>query len=208
MSAPPRPIPTLSKLDLAIETERLRLRPFRSEDLDDIWPVVSDPEFPKLMSWSAHTERAQAAGFIDATGASLADGTGATWAIEQGGHVIGCVALEDIAWTVRAWRVDRAELGYWLAPAHWGKGLMTEAADAAVRFGFHTIGLHKITVGCIAENTASRRVIEKLGFRFVGRQEDHVWRDGRWWSRLRYELTAGEWPDVHTTMRVSRPRPT
>jgi RimJ/RimL family protein N-acetyltransferase len=48
-------------------------------------------------------------------------------------------------------------------------------------------------------------VIEKLGFRPVGRYEDHVWRDGRWWSVLRYELTASEWGDVSTTMRVHRP---
>ncbi len=99
-----------------------------------------------------------------------------------------------------------AELGYWLAPAYWNKGLMTEAAAAAVRCAFQTIGLHKVTVGCIAENVASRRVIEKLGFRYVGRREDDVWRDGRWWSHLRYEMTAPEWPDVHTTMRVNRPR--
>ena len=54
---------------------------------------------------------------------------------------------------MRAWRVDRAELGYWLAPALWSQGLMTEAAhrggDASA---FETLGLHKITVGCFAEN--------------------------------------------------------
>jgi ribosomal-protein-serine acetyltransferase len=75
-----------------------------------------------------------------------------------------------------------------------------------VRCGFELIGLHKVTVGCIAENAGSRRVIEKLGFRPVGRLEDDVWRDGCWWSVLRYELTASEWSDVSTTMRVSRPR--
>ena len=52
----------------------------------------------------------------------------------------------------------------------------------------------------------SRRVIEKLGFRLIGRLEDDVWRDGRWWSVLAYELTQSEWSDVSTTMRVNRPR--
>ena len=61
-----------------------------------------------------------------------------------------------------------------------------------------------VTVGCFAENDASRRVIEKLGFRYVGRAEDDVWRDGQWRSHLRYELTAPEWPDVHTTTRIDR----
>jgi len=207
--APPRPaIPVLAKLDLVLETERLRLRPFSHADLDDLWPVVSDPEFPKHMSWRAHADRAETASFIDAANARVTEGTGVTWAIEHAGHAIGCIGLEGMVWGMRALRVDRAELGYWLAPAHWKRGLISEAADAAVRCGFHTIGLHKITVGCFVENLASRRVIEKLGFRPVGRLEDDVWRDGRWWSHLRYEMTAPEWPDVHTTMKVSRPRPT
>ena len=47
-------------------------------------------------------------------------------------------------------------------------------------------------------------MIEKLGFRFIGRHEDDVWRDGQWHTHLRYELTAPEWPDVHTTMQIDR----
>jgi len=74
------------------------------------------------------------------------------------------------------------------------------------RYGFETIGLHKIVVTCIAENVASRRVIEKAAFRWVGRAEDDVWRDGKWHAHLLYELTAPEWPDVHTTLRVPRPK--
>jgi len=139
---------------------------------------------------------------------ALEKGEGITWAIEREGRVQGVIGLDGITWQLRAWRVDRAELGYWLAPALWRQGLMTEAAHAVVRWGFETLGLHKIKVGCVSENGASRRVIEKVGFRYVGRLEDDVWRDNRWWSHLRFELTAGEWPDVHTTMRVSRPRPT
>jgi [ribosomal protein S5]-alanine N-acetyltransferase len=84
---------------------------------------------------------------------------------------------------------------------------MTEAATAVVRVAFETIGLHKVTTTCFVDNHASRRVIEKVGFRFVGRAEDDLWRDGRWITHLCYELTSPEWPDVHTTMRVSRPRP-
>ena len=56
-SAPPvgRP-PKLTLLDLVLVTGRLRLRPLQESDVGDIWPVVSDPEFPKMMSWAAHTE--------------------------------------------------------------------------------------------------------------------------------------------------------
>ena len=206
-SPPPRAtIPRLDQLDLVLDTGRLRLRPFRDADVDDLWPLVSDPELPRMMSWSAHTERSQTAEFIRHVNQAPTNGTGVVWAIEVDGRAQGCIGLESMQFALRAWRVDRAELGYWIAPALRGHGLMTEAAHAAVRTGFETIGLHKVTVGCIAENIGSRRVIEKLGFRAVGRLEDDVWRDGRWWSHLRYELTASEWTDVTTTMRVSRPR--
>jgi ribosomal-protein-alanine N-acetyltransferase len=205
-SAPPRAkIPKLDELDLVLATARLQLRAFEESDVDDLWPYVSDPALTKMMSWNAHTERGQTLDFIRRVNAGLANGSGVAWAIELDGRAAGCISLEDIEFELRAWRLDRAELGYWIAPSFWGRGLMTEAAQAVVRCGFELIGLHKVTVGCIAENTGSRRVIEKLGFRPVGRLEDDVWRDGRWWSVLRYELTASEWSDVSTTMRVSRP---
>jgi [ribosomal protein S5]-alanine N-acetyltransferase len=201
--SPPRPaIPQLARLDLVLETERLRLRPFTETDVDDIWPVVSNPDFPKMMSWAAHSDRSETLGFVQAVNKSLEQNVGVVWAIEHEQRVIGSIGLDSMVFALRAWRMDRAELGFWLAPEQWNKGLMTEAADAVVRCAFQTIGLHKVTVGCIAENVASRRVIEKLGFRYVGRLEDDVWRDGKWHSHLRYELTAAEWPDAHTTMRL------
>ncbi len=226
-SAPPRAkIPKLDELDLTLVTARLRLVPMQEPQVDptgagaavpasrslrtlvhDLWPYVSDPELPRMMSWEAHTDRGQTLAFIRHVSEQLANGTGVSWAIEHDGRAIGCIGLDGIAFQFRAWRVDHAELGYWIAPAMSGKGMMTEAANAVVRCGFETIGLHKITVGCVVENAGSRRIIEKLGFRSVGRCEDDMWRDGRWWSVLRYELTASEWPDVTTTMRVSRPRP-
>jgi [ribosomal protein S5]-alanine N-acetyltransferase len=208
-SAPPRAvIPRLSELTLTIETARLRLRPFIEADADAIWPVVSRPEFPKFMSWAAHKDRAETLGFVRGQIAKVAQNDGVGWAIEHEGKVVGCIAFDDIEWEMRALRVDRTELGYWIAPEVWGKGLMTEAATAVVRCGFETIGLHKITTQCFVTNPASRRVIEKVGFRFVGRAEDDIWRDGKWTTHLLYELTSPEWPDVHTTMPLSRPRPT
>ena len=211
MSSAPPPrtkIPTLSELDTVIITGRLRLRPLAEGDVDDMWPVVSDPEFPRMMTWAAHTDKQQTLDYVRYMQAAFAAGTAIAWAIEYQGKVVGNIGLDDIAFQRRASRVDRAELGYWLAPKLWNNGLMTEAATAAVRWGFDVLGLHKITVGCLVENLASKKVIEKLGFKYVGRLEDDLWRDDRWWSHLRYELTANEWVDVSTTLRVNRPHRT
>lgn len=206
-SPPPPAIPHLAALDLVLETARLRLRPFTEADVDDIWPVVSNPDFPKMMSWAAHTNRSETLGFVQAVNKGLEQNAGVVWAVEHEQRVIGSIGLDSMVFAMRALRIDRAELAFWLAPEHWNKGFMTEAADAVMPFAFHTIGLHKVTVGCISDNVASRRVIEKLGFRYVGRLEDDVWRDGRWHSLLRYELTAAEWPEAHETMRnLRRPK--
>jgi ribosomal-protein-alanine N-acetyltransferase len=207
-SPPPRAqLPKLDALDLVLVTSRLVLRPFRESDVEDLWPYVSDPALPRMMSWEAHTDRSQTLGFIRFVTEGLTRGTNVAWAIEHAGRAVGCISLDNIERQLRAWRVDRAELGYWIAPSLWGQGLMTEAAQAAVSTGFELLALHKITSGCLVENVGSRRVIEKLNFRPVGRHEDDVWRDGRWWSVLRYEQTLAEWGDVSTTLRVNRPRP-
>jgi RimJ/RimL family protein N-acetyltransferase len=202
---PRETIPKLSDVDVVLTTPRLKLRPLRDSDVDDLWPYVSDPQFPKMMSWAAHTDKEQTRAFIKAVNDGFVAGTNCVWAIEYVGKVWGTIGLDDITWEMRAWRVDRAEMGYWLAPPMWKQGLMTEAALAVMRFAFEVLGLHKLTIGCFAENAASRRVIEKCGFRYIGRYEDDVWRDGAWHAGLRFEMLANEWNDLHTsTLRFSR----
>jgi [ribosomal protein S5]-alanine N-acetyltransferase len=194
ISAPPRAdIPAPSELEPVLRTERLVLRPFVEDDVESLWPYVSDPELARHMSWAAHTQRHETLDFVRSRIEAAAAGTDLTLAVVHDDRAQGCIGLHGMAWEMRAWRVDRAELGYWLAPPLWGRGLITEAARAVVDFGFATLGLHKITVGCLDGNQGSQRVIEKLGFRFVGRLVDDAWRDGAWWSHLRYELLAAEW---------------
>jgi RimJ/RimL family protein N-acetyltransferase len=206
-SPPPRSeIPKLSELPLVIETPRLKLRPFTESDLEDLWPYVSDPEFPQFMTWAAHRDREQTRAFFASRAEVLAAGTGVAWVIEHAGRASGTIGLDAITWHFGALRFDRAELGYWLATPLHNQGVCTEAAQAVVQWGFETLGLHKVRVGCFEANVASRRVIEKLGFRFVGREEDHAWRNGRWHHHLRYEVTVAEWSDSARTLRFRRDR--
>jgi [ribosomal protein S5]-alanine N-acetyltransferase len=204
VSAPPRPIPTLSELPLVIETQRLKLRPIAATDLDDLWPHVSDPTLSTHMSWSAHKDRAETAAFIAGNIDGLARGTDLVWTIEIGGKACGVIGFGGIRWQFRAWRIDRAELGYWLGIPYWNQGYMSEAAMAATRFGFESIGLHKITIGCMEGNAASQKIIEKLGYRYLAKFEEDAWRDGKWLTHLRYEMVASEWGDSTRTLRFTR----
>lgn len=204
MAPPCTDIPRLTALDLLVETGRLRLRPFTEADVDALWPIVSDPVVPRQMTWTAHADRKDTLAYIRETHAQLEDGSALTLAIEHEGVAVGSVSLDAIRWHQRALRVDRAELAYWLAPALWGQGFVTEASRALIQFGFDIVGLHKVTVGCLESNIGSRRVIEKVGFQLVGRALDDVWREGRWETQLRYELLARDYSDIMTTMPITR----
>jgi RimJ/RimL family protein N-acetyltransferase len=80
---------------------------------------------------------------------------------------------------------DEAVLAFYLARDYWGRGLATEAGAAFVRHGFETLGLRRIHAGMNAENKASIRVVEKLGFTRVrsGEGSGSRWHD--------YELVNG-----------------
>lgn len=205
MSAPPRTtIPTLSELPLELATKRLTLRPFTLDDVNGLWPHVSDPRLPPLMSWNAHASKDETRAFVATCIEGVANNTGVVWAIEHERDFVGAIGLAGIKFQMAAWRIDRAELGYWIGIPFQRSGYMTEAAAEVVRFGFETLGLHKITVGCLEENAGSRKIIERLGFRFIGRHEDDVWRDDAWHTHLRYEMLASSYSDITTTMPVRR----
>lgn len=206
-SAPPRTPPKLGDLPLVIDTPRLQLRPLVVGDADGLFPLAADPEVAKMMSWDAHRDRGDTVAFLERMVATRDEGSSVGWAIVFEGKPVGVISLDGIRWEFRAWRTDRAELGYWLGKPYWGQGLMSEAATAALRFAFETLGLHKVTIGCVEGNAGSRAIIEKLGFRFLALFQEDFWRFGRWWDHRRYELTAGEWADSTRTMKFNRPRP-
>ena len=207
-SAPPRPqIPRIADLPLVVETQRLVLRPLELADADALFPYASDPELSKMLSWDPHTDRGDTVAFVERMQAGLADGTNIAWAIVFEGAPVGVISIDGIRWQFRAWRQDKAEIGYWLGRPYWGRGIMSEAAMAALRFAFEMLGLHKVTIGCVEGNDASRAIIEKLGFRFLATFQDDFYRFGRWWDHRRYELTASEWGDSTRTLRFNRPRP-
>jgi ribosomal-protein-alanine N-acetyltransferase len=180
-------------MDLRLHTPRLVLRPLEVADAEALWPFVSDPDLPRLMDWDAHQSLAQTRDFLAAMVKGREQGTDFAWAMVEEGAIVGKIGLHEVTRNHRAWRVDRGELGYWLGAAHRRRGLVTEAAREVVRFAFEDLGLRKVTVNCIAENEPSKRVIETLGFRFIGVQRDHLFRFERWWDYLAYEMLVRDW---------------
>jgi ribosomal-protein-alanine N-acetyltransferase len=81
---------------------------------------------------------------------------------------------------VRRGVAQTASLGYWMGAPHAGRGLMTDAVTAAVRFAFGTLRLNRLEAACLPNNQASARVLEKVGFQLEGRARRYLKIDGRW----------------------------
>jgi len=100
------------------------------------------------------------------------------------------------------WTVPSLELGYFVVATQTGRGFATEAGAAVVAVAFEQFGVERIDLQCQADNVASARVAERLGFRLEGRQRQRDRkRDGDLVDRLWYGLLRAEWE----AQRPSRP---
>jgi [ribosomal protein S5]-alanine N-acetyltransferase len=150
---------------LTLETERLILRAFRLEDAGEFERLIAPKEvtdgtlsFPHPVPEGWGIER------INRMFERFASGEHNEFAIctRATGHLIGGIGLDVNA------RHKRGHLGYWFGVNYWGKGYATEAASAVLDYGFQTLELHRIEAGHYPRNSASGRVLEKIGMKFEG----------------------------------------
>lgn len=86
-----------------------------------------------------------------------------------------------------------AYVGYWIDERHAGKGYIPEAIVLVCQFAFEQLQLHRLQIAIIPRNTASRRVVDKLGLREEGVAERYLEINGQWEDHVRYAITAEEW---------------
>ena len=89
----------------------------------------------------------------------------------------------------------RGELGYWIGKPYWNRGYATEAAQAVLRYGFETLGLHRIWAAHFGSNPASGRVLEKIGMSCEGMRRRHVRKWGRYEDLVGYGLLRAEYEE-------------
>jgi len=80
------------------------------------------------------------------------------------------------------------ELGYFILKEHWGKGYTTEAAQAVIDFAFNQLKVHKISTGCVYENSGSENIMKKLGMTKEAHLTKHVLHKDQWKDRVEYAL--------------------
>ena len=175
-----------------IETERLLLRPYTDADLDDLYAFRSRPDVVRYLYEEAETREEVVAALErrKKRGVLTEEGAGLVTAVELKGtnRVIGDVVL---VWLSEEHK--QGEIGFIFHPDFHGRGYATEAAREMLRLGFGDLGLHRIIGRCDARNTASARVMERLGMRLEAHFRENEWFKGGWGDELIYAMLAAEW---------------
>ncbi len=182
---PDVPILDIPEQLLTLQTKRLILRKMAIADAADIFAYASDPQVTTHTSWATHQSIDDTYEYLNNFIFELyRSGKGMDWGIveKESGRLIGTCGLYIVP-THR-----RGTLGYTLAKAYWGKGLMTEAATMAIAFGFHVMQLHRIQAICNVDNVASARVLEKTGMQFEGIMHNYVFYKEQSWDMKMYAI--------------------
>jgi ribosomal-protein-alanine N-acetyltransferase len=108
------------------------------------------------------------------------------WVVTYGDRFAGQLTVGSIVWG----SARSAQVGYWIDEAYAGRGVTPTALAMAMDHCFFVVGLHRIEATIRPENHASRRVVEKLGFREEGLRRRSLHIDGAWRDHLCYALTA------------------
>jgi RimJ/RimL family protein N-acetyltransferase len=184
-----------------LETGRLRLRPFRITDADDVQRLAGDRA---VADTTLNIPHPYEDGFAERWIGNHRD-----W-FEMGQQVVFAVVLKGdkakeprhafAAKLIGAVGLlldrqdERAELGYWIGKPYWNHGYCTEAARAVVDFGFAQLGLNRIYAHHFVRNPASGRVLQKLGMAHEGQLRQHV----RKWDAFEdlelYAVLKEQWP--------------
>jgi [ribosomal protein S5]-alanine N-acetyltransferase len=116
-------------------------------------------------------------------------GTGYGFGIFLGSALCGEINVNS----VQRGPFQSAYVGYWIDQARAGHGYVPEAVVVVARHAFEDLSLHRLQIAIIPRNAASRRVVEKLGFRDEGTAERYLEINGVWEDHIRYAITAEEW---------------
>jgi [ribosomal protein S5]-alanine N-acetyltransferase len=176
---------------MQLTTDRLILREFVEND----WPAVlvyqRDPRYLRYTHWSDRSPqdvKQFVQMFLSQQFAQPRTKFQLAVTLKDNQRLIGNCGIR-----LKTVDAHEADIGYELTPDQWGHGYATEAARAIVEFGFTELKLHRISAWCIAENTTSSHVLEKLGLMLEGRLRESEYFKNRWWDTLLYAILNEEW---------------
>lgn len=148
-----------------VDTARLTLRPLAPDDAEPYYRAVfSDADVMRYLPGGAPLPMERVLMMLDRVRAHWGTHGFGLWAVttREDHKLIGHCGLQRLP------DGPDVELAYAIARPYWGRGLVTEAARASLRFGFERVGLDHVIALAVPENAASRRVMEKVGMTYTG----------------------------------------
>jgi ribosomal-protein-alanine N-acetyltransferase len=144
-----------------LETSRLLLRQLKETDADEIFFLRTDARVLQYLDRPAAKLKVEAEAYIEMINGQIANAEAVLWGItmKPDDRLIGSICF---------WHFERenfrAETGYVLHPDHHGKGIMKEAMNSILEYGFNTMNLHSVTANVNPQNAASIRLLKSTGF--------------------------------------------
>lgn len=173
---------------MTLETERLILDTWRNDDWTEFRPIATEPEVMRYITGGAAWSDEKIRSFVDAQVETYRNRGFCRWKLleKPTRKLIGFCGAG-------IWRdAPDPEIGWWLTRSHWGRGLAIEAAVLALRDAFERARLERLISVARPDNTASRRIMEKLGLEFEGEFESQSVTMVRYAiDRTRYEALRG-----------------
>ena len=146
---------------MIFKTTNLTLRPWKESDAKCLYHFAKNPNVGPIAGWPPHENIEDSLNIIK-TVFSKKD----TYAIVKDTIPIGCVGFLFHPDTNHWWGEGAIELGYWIAEEYWGRGYATESSKRLIQYAFDDLNVKEIYATYRIENTASKRVLEKLGFKY------------------------------------------
>ncbi|QGQ93825.1 N-acetyltransferase [Paenibacillus psychroresistens] len=161
-----------------VETERLLLREILLEDAADLFGYYNDRLVTQYLDWFGPSSVDHAKDIITNWSNQFQQGTFMRWGItlKEDKKVIGTILLAPVRGPFE-WKLPLV-IGYELSREYWNQGIMSEAVQAAIAFAFDELGNHRVCAEVFPENTASLRILKRLGFQEEGLLKKHLWHEG------------------------------
>ncbi len=176
---------------LPIETDRLVLRDRVEDDWEAIMEFAADPQAVKFMGWGPNSEEETKKFIQDSIARQKADPRLAydfAIVLKETGKLIGGGGV-----IISSPEHKQGWIGYIINREVWGQGIATEASNAFLELGFAQLGLHRIYATVDPGNTASVRVLEKLGMRREALFLENKFEKGAWRNEYLYAILEQEW---------------
>jgi len=148
----------------SIETPRLRLNRWRNADFVAFRPIAQNPQVMRYIHNGEPWSDVRIREFISRQMKHAAQNGFCFWKLQRkpDGRLIGLCGLQALPLGCRY----EVEIGWWLTPRYWGRGLATEAASAALNAALKNLSVERIVAIAMPENHASRRIMQKIGMRY------------------------------------------